>query len=401
MISIKLSFLGELRRLSVDENVLSLEYLTTITRQLYHHHHLDESSKILFAWVDEEGDTILLSTEDELKEALRVMRLLKMNTLKFFVVHQPSVSGSNKLRDVEGHTTMSSPSIRVLSNVWPRYKQEDGYRLPGVLGFGRVPIEARTQLVENFLTSLADIASAMDMKTQPSSRAPENRDAQDDGTQAQQQGVQASSERPTEDPSLPQPQPEDKPQPHAQVQSQVQTYVPMPQEMLLERPPVIIVKRVTIPLHGDEVGSDKGKESVCGGQPSEEKDPTSTSASASASVSASAMSHDGSASGAAVPGGQPTGAGAGAGEGVSTTSSTSTSTSASASARAESGISPADIEAWSSELRLLSEMGLHDIGVLLPLLRVHCLHPATLQHSRAIDPRGMQHVVRAALSLIR
>jgi len=77
MISIKLSFLGELRRVSVDENVLSLEYLTTITRQLYHHNNnLNESSKIVFAWEDEEGDTILVSTEEELREALRVMRLL-------------------------------------------------------------------------------------------------------------------------------------------------------------------------------------------------------------------------------------------------------------------------------------------------------------------------------------
>ena len=51
-------------------------------------HYLSDKSKISFAWVDEEGDTIVLSTEEELKEALRIMSSLKMDTFKFFVVHR-------------------------------------------------------------------------------------------------------------------------------------------------------------------------------------------------------------------------------------------------------------------------------------------------------------------------
>jgi len=320
------------------------------------------------------------------------------------VVHQPEprVSGTDKLREVESHLTWT-PSIRVLSDAWPRSKAVDGYRLPGALGFGRVPIEARTQLVENFLTSLADIASAMDVKSQPSSSGPEDTEAQSD-VQAQKHGAHAKSENPPEDHSQPRSQPQDQPQTRAHVQGQGQGQAPTHQEKVLERPPVVIVKRVmSVPLRHGEGSSEAGKESVCVDRPSQENQPTSTTTSSSAS--ASAMSSEGSVSGAtisgvsaadsAAPGDQPTGAGTAAGTGVQVKVSDTDG------GRAEVGISAADIEAWSSELRLLSEMGLHDIGVLLPLLRVHCLRPATVQQSRAIDPRAMQHVVRAALSLVR
>ena len=127
-------------------------------------HYLSDKSKISFAWVDEEGDTIVLSTEEELKEALRIMSSLKMDTFKFFVVHR-----DDEDKPMEHGNHPRAQSIRLVSEMWPRPMPLERYRIPSLLGFGGVPIEARTKLVENFLTSLADIAAAMDTRTGQSS----------------------------------------------------------------------------------------------------------------------------------------------------------------------------------------------------------------------------------------
>ena len=382
MISIKLSLFGELRRVSVDENALTLDYLLQICRQLYKHH-LNDKSKISFAWVDEEGDTIVLSTEEELKEALRIMSSLKMDTFKFFVIHRVDED-----KPTEHGNHPGAQSIRVVSETWPRPIPLERYRIPSLLGFGGVPIEARTKLVENFLTSLADIAAAMDMRTGQSSddrdgaKEPKDAQAQNDIMQEKECGpsnlasqAQATLQTPVQSSAQ-----ESSPAPTTA--KAAAAAAPATATGHQERPPVIIVKRMTIPLHGSDM---EKKEPACTGKQSEVQqgdDTTKATTSnrhhtdaTSGSTGNVSSTEPGVAAKQAEPQ-QPTGDDTGI------------------------GISPSEIEAWSTELRLLSDMGLHDIAMLLPLLRVHCLHPAALQHSKAIDPKGMQHVVRSALSLI-
>ena len=380
MISIKLSFFGELRRLSVEENALTFDYLVAITRQLYKHHLDDDGKKISFAWVDEEGDTVVLSTEDELKEALRVMNSLKMDTFKFFVVCH-----NDEHRVKERERKQKQPSIKMISNAWSRPYPLLGCHFPSLLGFGRVPTEVRSQLVENFLSSLADIASAMNTTIEQSSGGQESAGEHDD---AQVQTNSKSSEgcgSPNgkgDQKQIPNPTASQAEPPQTSTQAEGHAQAMTHQDTLPERPPVIIVKSFTIPIHGNDAD---GKEAACNGKPSDAKldedvkkaTPDNHVRSVEAGSIYNVPSEDSSAAGEHPAPQQPNCNDTG------------------------SGISPSEIEAWSTELRLLSDMGLHDIAMLLPLLRVHCLHPAALQHSKVIDPRAMQHVVRSALSLIR
>ena len=68
------------------------------------------------------------------------------------------------------------------------------------------------------------------------------------------------------------------------------------------------------------------------------------------------------------------------------------------------GVSSSDLEMWSEELRILADMGFNDVNMLLPLLRIHCREPRSVQQllgreRESHNPRAIEQVVEAALAL--
>lgn len=78
--SLKLTFDGEIRRLSVARNTLTYDELVNKTMCLFPH--LDH---VQFSWVDDENDKVMIDSDEELSEALRVMTLEKKGYLRFEV----------------------------------------------------------------------------------------------------------------------------------------------------------------------------------------------------------------------------------------------------------------------------------------------------------------------------
>jgi len=86
MNSIKLSYGHELRRLAIGSHELSYEYLVETSKKLFPGLENYHGNSLQFAWIDEDGDRVLLSSGAELDEALRVMAHLHANTVRFEIV---------------------------------------------------------------------------------------------------------------------------------------------------------------------------------------------------------------------------------------------------------------------------------------------------------------------------
>jgi len=63
-------------------------------------------------------------------------------------------------------------------------------------------------------------------------------------------------------------------------------------------------------------------------------------------------------------------------------------------------VTPADLEMWSAELRLLADMGFHDFNILIPLLRIHCRQKSTSGLDGKVDEKAVQHIVNEMLHLV-
>jgi hypothetical protein len=86
MTSLKLSFNGEIRRLSVSKT-LSYEDLVKTTLRIF-----PQLVSVQFSWVDDEDDKVVVDSDAELSEALRVMSAEKKGYLRFDVTTKQSES---------------------------------------------------------------------------------------------------------------------------------------------------------------------------------------------------------------------------------------------------------------------------------------------------------------------
>ena len=84
--SLKLTFNGEIRRLSVPSQGLTYQDLLMKTLSVFPH-----LSFLQFSWVDDENDTVIISSNEELSEALRIMATEeKKGYLRFEVLTSPA-----------------------------------------------------------------------------------------------------------------------------------------------------------------------------------------------------------------------------------------------------------------------------------------------------------------------
>lgn len=105
MVSIKLFWNNELRRLS-SNNELNYGSLISIAKQLFPA--LECYTELHFAWTDEEDDNVLLSSEQELHEAVRVMTEDMGGSAKFDIIPI-----SNKDPETTGATAVKVSHLRV------------------------------------------------------------------------------------------------------------------------------------------------------------------------------------------------------------------------------------------------------------------------------------------------
>mmetsp|Transcript_19340 Transcript_19340/g.32528 ORF Transcript_19340/g.32528 Transcript_19340/m.32528 type:complete len:676 (+) Transcript_19340:638-2665(+) len=91
--SLKLSFNGEIRRLPVHSQGMTYQGLLEKTLSVFPH-----LGPIQFSWVDDEKDTVVISSDAELAEALRIMACEKKGYLRFTVLStaHPSSASSNQ-----------------------------------------------------------------------------------------------------------------------------------------------------------------------------------------------------------------------------------------------------------------------------------------------------------------
>ena len=78
--SLKLSFNGEIRRLSVSPKELTYDELVQTTLRLFPH-----LESIQFSWLDDENDQVMINSDAELLEALRIMTSENKGYLRFEV----------------------------------------------------------------------------------------------------------------------------------------------------------------------------------------------------------------------------------------------------------------------------------------------------------------------------
>jgi hypothetical protein len=111
MTSLKLSFNGEIRRLTVNPSDLTYDDLLDKTMSVFPH-----LTTLRFSWVDDEGDKVVISSNDELSEALRVMTAENKGYLRFEVLNNSSsAQGDQKQSDgrstASQHTTKTPESL--------------------------------------------------------------------------------------------------------------------------------------------------------------------------------------------------------------------------------------------------------------------------------------------------
>ena len=94
--SLKLSFNGEIRRLSVAAEGLTYQDLMDKTLSVF-----PNLTSIQFSWVDDENDKVVISSSDELSEALRVMASENKGYLRFEVMASSDASPSTDQRETQ------------------------------------------------------------------------------------------------------------------------------------------------------------------------------------------------------------------------------------------------------------------------------------------------------------
>eukprot|EP00603_Paraphysomonas_imperforata_P003036 CAMPEP_0114412608 /NCGR_PEP_ID=MMETSP0103-20121206/417_1 /TAXON_ID=37642 ORGANISM="Paraphysomonas imperforata, Strain PA2" /NCGR_SAMPLE_ID=MMETSP0103 /ASSEMBLY_ACC=CAM_ASM_000201 /LENGTH=827 /DNA_ID=CAMNT_0001580637 /DNA_START=46 /DNA_END=2529 /DNA_ORIENTATION=- len=107
--SLKLSFNGEIRRLSVSTKGLTYQDLMAKTLSVF-----PNLTSIQFSWVDDENDKVLISSSEELSEALRVMAAENKGYLRFEVLattptSKPEATTSKEIPNVSANTPKTTP----------------------------------------------------------------------------------------------------------------------------------------------------------------------------------------------------------------------------------------------------------------------------------------------------
>ena len=286
MVAIKFSYCGEFRRLSIDLNLLSYDKLVENAKKIFSDLG-GTTSTIHFIWVDEEGDKIVLSTDDELKEALRVLLTGGHEPIVF------EIADDNDLR----YPRTSDP-FRWM-RICPQYTSSVGRRRGNFVGLNN---EERAKLVENFLRTFTDISEAITNFNGAHEEALPEKLMVDDDCELRSCGAQSATEH-----------------------------------------PVIIVKHISVPRPADPENSEEIRNAATENE-NEKKNER--------------LSHD---------------------ESIGS-----------------------ELEKWSTELRILADMGFHDVNTLIPLLRAKC-HQSMSEQQRMnrcrgkLNTRGLQRVVDALL----
>ena len=83
MAALKLTYVDEIRRTKSDITQITFSILTNVTTRLFPS--LRGNKRLVFLWIDDENDSITISTDDELSEALRVMVSENKVTMSFEV----------------------------------------------------------------------------------------------------------------------------------------------------------------------------------------------------------------------------------------------------------------------------------------------------------------------------
>jgi hypothetical protein len=92
---LKLSYQNILRRLPIQET-LTYEELKNYSKQLFPQlNEIELTNELQFAWVDDENDCVTISSNLELEEAIRVMRLVAGKGSLRFEVRPESQSGQS------------------------------------------------------------------------------------------------------------------------------------------------------------------------------------------------------------------------------------------------------------------------------------------------------------------
>mmetsp|Transcript_12155 Transcript_12155/g.12231 ORF Transcript_12155/g.12231 Transcript_12155/m.12231 type:complete len:477 (+) Transcript_12155:97-1527(+) len=90
MTTIKLYYNNEARRIRVQDSELSYLTLINTSKRFFPVLSKDES-KLSFGWVDDEEETIILSSDEEFSEACRIMKLNGKDTVRFEVFFSPEL----------------------------------------------------------------------------------------------------------------------------------------------------------------------------------------------------------------------------------------------------------------------------------------------------------------------
>ena len=125
MISLKLSYLGVFRRISITEAQAGAELysrLILIAARLFE----IQPSFIRFGWTDEDGDFVVLDSHVELEEALRVMRSIQPSNklcFNFEVLAKPtSIPSEQKAKTKPVHDKVCCDECNMCPIVGTRYK---------------------------------------------------------------------------------------------------------------------------------------------------------------------------------------------------------------------------------------------------------------------------------------
>ena len=121
MLTLKLSYNGELRRAQMytEQTDLNLQLLQATARSLFSE--LVETKALNFKWEDEEKDVIMVSSDQELQEALRVMKSEDRKVFKF-EIHSITQPETKSVTPEAVHTGVSCDQCGMGPILGPRYK---------------------------------------------------------------------------------------------------------------------------------------------------------------------------------------------------------------------------------------------------------------------------------------
>jgi len=104
--AIKLSLNNEVRRLTIFESTLTYQTLLETSHRLFPVLK-NSSSEISFAWIDDEGDIIVLSSDEELSEAMRIMESQNKSSIRFEIILSDTDSRDSK-EEIPGENAVHS-----------------------------------------------------------------------------------------------------------------------------------------------------------------------------------------------------------------------------------------------------------------------------------------------------